>query len=173
MVASIDDPAAITPGEAKRVFDDLLEAIRIENCRWQPEIVSALLASAPSVIPAWGYGYRGAGQSHSVATRGGIAGIRAGDSVPLRWARAGDNPPNPFEQSDGRAYRTAEELVVDLAPGDWLEFELTGADDARVTDETGADAAVRVEPSARGIRVTATAPTTVSRIHPSGGDRTW
>jgi hypothetical protein len=179
VVASIDDPSAITPGEARRVFDDLLVAIRIENCRWQPDVVAALLASRPAVIPAWGYGYRGAGESYSIAASGGVAGIREDDTVPLRWARAGDNPANPFEQSDGRAYRVSEELVVDLSAGDWLEYEITGVREARVTDGEGRDAAVRVEPSARGIRVVATGDTTVSRIYPAveqappGGDRTW
>jgi endoglucanase len=173
VVASIDDPSAITPVEAARVFNDLLQAMKIENCRWQPEVVAAMLASRPAVIPAWGYGYRGAGESYSITARGGVSGIRDDDTVPLRWARAGDNPENPFEQSDGRAYRVTEELVVDLSAGDWLEFEVEGVADARVSDDAGLDSLVRVERSARGIRVIATADTTVSRIYPSGGDQTW
>ncbi len=173
VVASIDDPSAITPVEAKRVFDDLLEAMKVENVRWQPEVVSALLASRPAVIPSWGYGFRGAGESYSVAARGGVAGIRDDDTVPLRWARKGDNPENPFEQSDGRPYRVTEELVVDLSAGDWLEYEVTGAESARVVDGEGVDARVRVERSGRGIRVIATSETTISRIYPSGGDQTW
>ena len=173
VVASIDDPSAITPVEAKRVFDDLLEAMKVENVRWQPEVVSALLASRPAVIPAWGYGFRGAGESYSVAARGGVAGIRDDDTVPLRWARKGDNPENPFEQSDGRPYRVTEELVVDLSAGDWLEYEVAGAESARVVDGEGVDARVRVERSGRGIRVIATSETTISRIYPSGGDQTW
>ncbi len=173
VVASIDDPSAITPGEAKRVFDELLEAMKIENCAWQPAVVAALLASAPSVIPAWGYGYRGAGESYSVAALGGVPGIRDDDTVPLRWAREGENPANPFEQSDGRAYRVAEELVVDLSAGDWLEYEVEGARTARVVDGEGRDAAVIVEGTGRGIRITATGDTTVSRLYPSGGDESW
>ncbi|MDF1478096.1 cellulase family glycosylhydrolase [Leifsonia sp. H3M29-4] len=173
VVAAIDDPEAIGRGEAQRVFDDLLEAMRIEHCRWQPEVVAALLAERPIVVPAWGFGYRGAGQSYSSATAGTIEGIRVDDAVHLRWAREGDNPPNPFEQSDGRAYRPNEELVVDLAAGDWLEFEMSGVESARVLDASGRDAGVRVEPSARGIRVTATAPTSVARILPTRPGGTW
>jgi hypothetical protein len=91
----------------------------------------------------------------------------------MLWARNGDNPPNPFEQSDGRAYRPAEELLVRLEPGDWLEFEVSGVSGGRVLDGSGADAPVRVEPSARGIRVVAEAATSISRIIPTVEDRTW
>ena len=170
VVASIDDPSAITPGEAKRVFDNLLENMKIDKCRWQPDIVAALLGSRPAVIPAWGYGYRGAGESYSVASTGGIDGIRTDDTVPLRWAHEADNPPNPFEQTDGRSYGADEEIVVDLSAGDWLEYELTRADGARVLDGDGRDAAVRVERTERGVRVIALGDTTISRIFPTGGD---
>ena len=172
IVASIDDRGAISPEEAGRVLDDLLEAMRLENCRWQPAVVGALLAENPSVIPAWGFGYRGAGESYSSAASAPIEGIRADDSVVMRWAREGENPANPFEQSDGRAYRRNEELVVELAAGDWLEFELVGVDTARVIDAGGLDAAVEVTTTPRGLRVTATAPTTVSRVIPSVEGRT-
>ncbi|MBX3098269.1 MAG: cellulase family glycosylhydrolase [Salinibacterium sp.] len=170
VVASIDDPSAITSDEATRVFDDLLENMTIDKCRWQPDIVAALLGSRPAVIPAWGYGYRGAGESYAVAATGGVDGIRTDDTVPLRWAHEADNPPNPFEQTDGRAYRAAEELVVELSAGDWLEYELTRADGARVLDGDGRDASVRVERTERGIRVIALGDTTISRIFPTGGD---
>lgn len=167
VVAAIDDPSAIAREQAQRVFDDLLVAMRIENCRWQPEIVAALQAQSPTVLPAWGFGYRGEGQSYSSSTVRGVEGIRADDRVGLRWAREGDHPTNPFAQTDGRPYRANEELVVDLAEGDWLEFELSGAVDARVTDPAGLDAPVTVSRTDRGIRITATAPTTVHRIVPT------
>jgi hypothetical protein len=177
VVASIADPAAITQAEAERVFDDLLEAMRIDRCQWQPDVVAALLGDAPAVVPAWAFGHRGPGQSYSSSADDApelrVPGIRVDDEVPLRWAREGEHPDNPFEQSDGRPYRPGEELAVHLAAGDWLEFELTGADAARVTDADGADAPVTVERTARGVRVTASAPTSVSVIHPSTTTRTW
>jgi len=166
VVASIDDPAALGREDAQRIFDDLLVALRLENCAWQPNVVAAMLAENPAVIPAWGFGYRGAGESYSVATPHLIDGIRSDDAVHLRFARPGDNPPNPFEQSDGRAYRPGEELVVHLEAGDWLEFELSALGEVRVVDGDGAPAAVRVERSDRGIRVIGTADTTVARVLP-------
>ena len=168
VVASIDDPSALGRLDAQRIFDALLEAMRLDNCHWQPDIVAALLAERPTVVPAWGFGFRGTGESYSSAHVGRIEGIREDEHVTLAWARVGDNPTNPFEQSDGRAYRPAEELVVKLDAGDWLEFELSGATGARVVDQGGADSRVRVETSARGIRVIAIDATTVSRVYPVG-----
>jgi endoglucanase len=170
VVASIDDPDAMTRAEAQRVFAELLDAMRIEECRWQPAVVAALLAEGPSVIPAWGFGYRGPGESYSSTTGATVPGIRESDAVGLRWARPGDNPENPFEQSDGRDYKPAEQLVVALETGDWLEFEGSGLTPARVLEASGRDAPVAVERTARGIRVTALSPTAVHRILPASGD---
>ncbi len=167
IVASIDDPGAISRVEAQRVFDDLLVAMRIENCRWRPDVVGALLGEKPAVVPAWGFGYRGAGESYSSRVANTIGSIRENDAVALHWAREGENPANPFEQTDGRAYRPNEELVVRLDEGDWLEFELTGATSAMVTDVLGVEAPVRVEPTGRGLRVTATSTAAVHRIVPT------
>lgn len=168
VVASIADPDAISREEARGVFARLLSAMRIENCQWQPAIIAALLGDAPTVIPAWGYGFRGAGESHAVAGAVPLPGIRERDGAGIRFARDGENPANPFQQSDGRGYRAAEELVVRLAAGDWLEFELAHPVPMRAIDSRGLDAPVTVEPSERGIRVTATAPTDLARLVPDG-----
>jgi hypothetical protein len=167
IVAAIDDPFAISPEAAQRVFDEFLTAMRIENCRWQPEVVAALLAEHPKVIPAWGFGYRGFGESYSSRTATTIPGIREDDSVTLRWAWPDDNPANPFEQTDGRPYHSNEQLVVELEVGDWLEFELSGATSARVYDAAGVDAPVSVDVTSRGLRVTALRATPVHRIEPA------
>lgn len=173
VVAGIDDPSALTRDAATRVFDDLLEAMRFANCAVQPAVVAALLGERPTVIPAWGFGFRGAGESFSSTERALIPGIREADAVRLEWANDGEHPANPFEQSDGRTYRRSEQLVVRLAAGDWLEYEVIGVDGARVLDADGRDAAVTVEVTERGIRVRATAATTVSRILPSSAGRVW
>ena len=169
VVASIDDPGAITAVAASGIFDELLEAMKIENCTWQPQVVAALLAERPTVIPAWGLGYRGAGTSYSVVGARGIPGIRSDEAVGLTWARPGDHPLNPFEQSNGRDYTPGEELVATLAAGDWLEFEAARIGAVRVLDGAGADAPVSVVHSERGIRVIAESATSISRIIPSAG----
>lgn len=167
VVASIQDHSAITADEAQVAFDSLLTAMRFENCAWQPDIVAALLAERPAVIPGWGFGYRGEGESYRVADGRPIAGIRDDDEVTLQWAAPGDNPLNPFEQSDGRAYESGEQLVVRLAVDDWVEFELATGTEAlscRVLDAFGHDALVTTEHTTRGLRVTATAATTIAQI---------
>jgi hypothetical protein len=166
VVGAIHDPGALDPADAQRIFDELLVAMRIENCRWQPEVVAAALGEHPSIVPGWGFGYRGAGQSYASSVAHAIDGIRDDEGVDLRWATAGDNPPNPFEQSDGRPYEARERLVVALKPGDWLEFELTAVEGARVVDAAGADAPVRVERTERGLRVIATGLAEIAAVLP-------
>jgi endoglucanase len=170
VVASASGAAAPGRNEAQRIFAQLIENMRIENCRFQPDIVAALLGDRPAVVPAWGFGFRGAGDSHGIADpelRRPLPGIREADGVPVRFAEHGVVNLNPFEQTDGREYRADEELVVDLMPGDWLEFELetgNGPRNARALGTAGDDIPVRIDPSQRGLRVTATAPTTLARI---------
>lgn len=173
IIASIGDADAISTADAKRVFADLIEAMRIDNCRWQPEVVAALLAEHPTVVPAWGFGYRGAGESHSSRATAILPGIREDDAVQLRWASEGGNPVNPFEQTDGRAYRQEEQLVVELNGGDWVEYELEGAESARVLDDAGVEAPVEVTRTHRGLRVFATQATVISRILPSAERADW
>ena len=168
VVASIGGDTALNREEAPLVFAQLLENMRIANCRWQPDLVAALLADRPSVIPAWGFGFRGPGRSHAVARNGWkpLPGIREEDGVPLRFA-TGAGMPNPFEQTDGRGYRAEELVVVDLAAGDWLEFEVdsdAATAEARAVGLDGEALPARLERSPRGLRVTATAAMTLAKI---------
>jgi endoglucanase len=176
--AGWDEVVAAIPGgpvaDAPRIFDDLLAGMRIENCAWQPDVVAAITGVAPSVVPAWGFGFRGAGESFSVAGGRPLPGIRADEPAGIRFANPGDNPENPFEQSDGRSYRADERLVVDLGAGDWLEFEGEFPGDLDVTAVLGFEgpvAGTRVERSARGVRVVAERPLTLAAVElrSSGG----
>jgi endoglucanase len=150
--------------DAARIFGDLLRNAEIGNCVWRPELVAALLGERPLVIPAWGFGARGAGESYSSAGASLIPGFRSADEVALSWANPGDgNPENPFQQTDGRAYAGQEEVVVTLQSGDWLEFEAVDVDPSSVC-VVGTDGATRVESSPRGIRVVATGKVALSRL---------
>jgi endoglucanase len=170
VIASVHGADAITGPEVQRVFDDLLDAMRMENCEWRPAIVAALLAERPTVVPGWAFGYRGPDESFSVAAPSPLAGIRAADAVTLAWVRPGGNPENPFQQSDGRAYEANEELVAVLGEGDWLEYEMSGVTSAEVLDAAGEPSLVLVEPTDRGVRIVATASTSIARIIPRQGE---
>lgn len=170
--AGWDDVIAAIPGgdvpDAPRIFDELLQNMRIENCVWRPEVVAAITGVRPRVVPAWGFGFRGAGESYAVAEGVGLTGIRADDAVAIRFARPGDNPANPFEQSDGRAYRPEEQLEVALGAGDWLEFEGEGLEPRMLRVVADQPDALRVVPSARGVRVVAEAPAALARLEVVG-----
>jgi hypothetical protein len=173
VIASIGGEPALSRDDAQRVFADLLEAMRIENCRWQPDVVAAVLAEHPTSVLGWAYGHRGPDRSYSISQPRRLPGIREADATALTWVHPGEHPANPFEQSDGRAYLPEELIAAALAEGDWLEYEMDGARDARVLAADGTDADVIVEPTDRGLRIVATGPTTVHRILPSGPEASW
>ena len=168
IISAIDDPTAISAERAASTLDALLTALAIGECRWQPAVVSAVTGVRPTVIPAWGFGFRGDGESYRVAAGSPMPGIRDDDRVTLAWAHPGDHDPNPFQQGDGRSYRPDEVLVAVLDAGDWLEFELEGADPAttEVRGPGGEAVAVTVEATERGLRVTATTAVKIATIHP-------
>ena len=170
VVAAASDPAAVVD-DAAAIFRRLLDNMAIGSCTWNADIVAALHGEHPAVVPAWGFGARGRGESYSSAATATIEGIRASDAVHLAWAGAGEHPDNPFQQTDGRPYSADEELVVRLEPGDWLEFEMTGVEPEAVR-VVGAEDATVVERSARGIRIRAVADATIS-ILVMDGSRNW
>ncbi|GAA3738111.1 hypothetical protein GCM10022239_12180 [Leifsonia bigeumensis] len=167
VIGSIGGEARLSTADAVVVFDELLEAMRVENCVWQPDLVAALTAESPSVLPAWGFGFRGEGESYATSAARPMEGIRWQEAVTLRFAVDGASPENPFGQSDGRAYARDELLVAELERGDWLEFELDPATDARAAEALGPGgepAAMELTRTERGLRATATRPTTFARI---------
>lgn len=167
VIGSIGNEPRLSTAEAVVVFDELLEAMRVENCIWQPDLVAALTAESPSVLPAWGFGFLGEGESYATSAARPMKGIRSQEAVTLRFAVDGASPENPFGQSDGRAYARDELLVAELERGDWLEFELDPATDARGAQALGpggSPAAMELTRTERGLRATATRPTTFARI---------
>lgn len=158
------------PESPGAIFAELLHNMEIERCEWQPEVIQAITAVDPVVIPAWGFGFRGAGSSSvTEKPRTVLAGMRERDAVALRYATE-DQPGRghaapAFDQTDGRDYDESELIVVDLAAGDWLEYELDlPVDVDRISVDEGGSA-VRVEASERGFRLIAQATTTIARIH--------
>jgi endoglucanase len=106
---------------AARILADLLHNMRLENCRWQQEIVNALLGFEPAVMPAWAFGYRDDG--YQVAYGRPLETIRANDPVSIEYLEPRAEEVNVFEHTDGREASPAETLVVRVAAGDWLHFD--------------------------------------------------
>lgn len=174
-ISTITSPASITPPtgwaeiiafvnggarparvKAQATLAALIEAMRIENCVWNDSVVHAIVADTPPEVPAWAFGYRGPGQSYSIANGVAYPGLRSDESaniVPL------DNDfAISFHHTDGRLYANNELLGVHLAAGDWLEFEfdsLPGQCEPVLLDQDSGIVPAIVSRTAHGIRVTA------------------
>jgi endoglucanase len=119
-------------------------------------------------MPAWAYGFGGAGESFAAAADPTVARLREGDSVGLRFATVGSHPANLFEHRAGAPFHADERVVVDLDAGEWLVFDVSDATDAADYTALGPDReSVRAD---RGIRVTADAPTTLAWLVMDGAE---
>ena len=158
----------IVPREkAQAIFDQLLINMRVENSIWRPEIVGALLANDPVVIPAWGFGFRGSNQSYSTESATPLEGMRSNDLVTIEYFDHEVHRLHNFEQNDGRDYTAAEQLVVHLNQGEWLEYEVSPKIniESLVVDTCTPDpSSVSISASARGLRITAERPVGILRI---------
>ena len=155
---------APAPRDPDEIFDELLDNMRIENCLWLPEVVQAIMAVDPREIPAWGFGFRGRGESSSVAAATTLAGMRESDGVTIRYAVERSPSEHFFSHTDGRDYADDERITVVLSAGDWLEYELNRPVAIDRISVDGGSSGVLVEPSVRGFRVIAVADTTIGRI---------
>ena len=155
IVAFAKGGARPSAANAQATLNALLVAMRIENCTWNEDVVRAILGVAPRELPAWAYGYRGAGDSYAIAGGQPYAGLRddeAGNIAPL--------DPNgfvlSFHHTDGRPYATTEQLGVAMSPGDWLEFEVDSDSGSPVlVDAQGSELPAKVVRTPRGVKVTA------------------
>ena len=145
---------AVEPDRAARILAELLNNMRLENCRWQQDILNALLGFEPALMPAWAFSYRDNG--YQVAFGHPLETIRANDPVSIEYLEPRAEETNVFEHTDGREASHAETLVVRVRAGDWLHFE-ADADAAeylpRRADGTRAPFVLSSTPT--GIRATA------------------
>lgn len=164
LVESIDG-APLSATDAQQILDELLEAVRFERCDHRADVAAAVFGEQPAVIPAWAFGFRGAGESYSSSGRSSVDGLRSADGVRLRYARDEAHPESPFAFTWGAAFGVDELIVADLRAGDWLEFEVSPATDPDAyvaLDAHGSPAAVGIDRTSRGLRVLASAATTLA-----------
>ena len=156
----------ISQERAKSIFTELLHNFKVENCAWNQEVVAALLAENPLVIPAWGFGFYGEGESYQAHQAHTLNGVREEDSVTLEY-REGNVGGYNFEQTDGRNYLASEEIIVKLEKGDWLEFVVDSAMELnkyRVETAEGTASNISVMESKRGFKITANESVRLLRI---------
>lgn len=136
--------------EAWAVLEDLLERIDITRCTYRPDVVNTILRRAPLRIPAWGFGFDGPGVSYQSASSTPLAGFRADDHVTLRCGAVGADGAPAFAHGDGAPRSDQDAIVVELAPGDWVAYnvETAAAGGVRVAAAFDVAAGPRDESSA-------------------------
>jgi endoglucanase len=115
--------------EASRIFKNLLDAFRLQNCTSRPEILQALFARPPLVIPAWGFDSAFPPASNSKRTL-----LRQGEGARVTFAAADEAPAEPnWHHTAGEPYQASERLQVDLETGQTLTYRASASDVGAVT----------------------------------------
>ncbi len=98
--------------EALKAFNGLLENIRLENCVFCPDVISALFHRVPGRVEAENYGHEGLNHSYFVAERAGHANAyRKSEPVPVE----------PVEAQN----RWTSAQAIRLNAGEWTAYSLT------------------------------------------------
>jgi endoglucanase len=118
--------------DAWETLTNLLEAIELAHCTYQPEVVSAILRRAPLRIPAAGFGFRGAGRSYMTSAAVTLDGFRSDDLVSIRQADGAPTRALHFDHTEGVPNSSDDGLVVSLGPSDWVSYEVNVAEPARL-----------------------------------------
>jgi endoglucanase len=148
----------------EQIISDLLNGMMVSQCRHNSEVISALFSRGHFKIPAWGYGFRGRGESYFSQSNFPHPGLRSNESVAIHYLDGRKVLLPDFEQNDGRNYRNDEVIVVSLSSGDWLEYEIEGEfelSDVKVITSEQDDALFSIARSNRGFKVTARAALTI------------
>ncbi|MGH8889678.1 MAG: glycoside hydrolase family 5 protein [Acidothermaceae bacterium] len=112
------------PERAWAILTELLDRIDISRCTYRQDVVNAVMRRAPLRIPAWGFGFGGAGVSYHTSNAAPLPGFRSDDEVTLECAN-GDDPDAPsFHHNNGALRGDDEHIVVRLLPGDWITYDV-------------------------------------------------
>jgi hypothetical protein len=109
---------------AHHTLDELLDAMTLERCTYRSEVISAILRRPPLRIPAFGFGFRGAGESYKTVAAVPLPGFRSDDLVTIRRANGIEYGDLDWNRTDGIARAAGEELLVSLRAGDWVAYDI-------------------------------------------------
>lgn len=157
---------AIERERAHRILWQLLDNLDAARCERRTAVLDAVFGRHPSVLPAWGFGYDGAGVSYRTNSARPLATIRADDDVTIDYLVPRAAEANVFEHHFGAEPSVEERLVVRLEAGDWLRYPMTGADAGyrALTPDGAVSPAVEIEPECDALKLIATGPATLWRI---------
>lgn len=111
-------------GDAHQTLNELLDAIPLSRCTYRSEVISALLRLPPLKIPAVGFGFGGAGQSHMTSGAVPLRGFRSDDLVTIRHASGTEPSELEWRHATGAARAIDDELLVSLGIGDWVAYDI-------------------------------------------------
>ncbi|MGI5175209.1 cellulase family glycosylhydrolase [Dactylosporangium sp. CA-152071] len=184
-------------GAAGRTLEEFLDNLALERCDYRHDVVNAVMRRAPLRWPAEYFGHLGQGNSYGVGTPGQpMPGFRESDLVTVRYraevaaeagyAPAGPDEPNTFvpgatpatagpnfRHNLGQERASGEAMVVCLADGDWLSYEVNtvAAGALLVTVRTGPGGTGHVEPAVDGAQLRPVAPAPGAEPDPGTGQR--
>ena len=111
------------PAKAWRILRELADVASIARCTYRPELISALLRRPPLRIPAFGFGFRGPGNSYQTSGGIALAGFRGDDLVTIRRPAGADSEPINWHHAGGAERSSDEQLLVSLGTDDWVSYD--------------------------------------------------
>ena len=109
---------------AHQTLDALLDGTALSRCTYHPEVLSAVFRRPALKIPAFGFGFRGLGDSYRTTAAVPLPDFRSDDSVTIRRARDVDDGELDWNRADGLVRSAADELRVSLRAGDWVAYDI-------------------------------------------------
>jgi endoglucanase len=112
------------PVKAEQVLWQYLDSLTFDKCVYHSAVSHALLRTVPVRIPAIFYGYRGLGVSFGISERTDRnVGFRVNDGTKIDFIDSTRAIAN-FQHGGGEEWQQDERLYIELAPEDWLAYEL-------------------------------------------------
>lgn len=117
---------------AYQTLTELLDAMPLARCAYRSEIVSALLRRPPLRIPAFGFGFRGAGESYKSSAAAPMDAFRSDDLVTIRRSNGKEDGVLDWNRTDSLVRAAGNELLVSVGAGDWVAYEFVVQSTSRV-----------------------------------------
>lgn len=115
---------------AERVFSQLLDSIKVENCKYLEHITRAMLCQVPAKIYAVNYGQEGAGISYQV-----------NDTLKARYYRTNEPVKTLLLSGTDRQSRASEQAIL-LSEGEWTRYTADALENFTATVSIKAKAGV-------------------------------
>jgi hypothetical protein len=117
---------------ANRTLTELLDAMPLSRCTYRPEVISAVFRRPPLKIPAFGFSFRGEGESYRTSAAVPLPAFRSDDLVTIRRAAGSANGELDWNRTDGIARPSSDELLVSLGAGDWVAYDFVISSPSRL-----------------------------------------